>query len=193
MQTSGARQMSNETDPSSLARRRLFRELDFNVIARVSGAAVTREMPAGTILFSQSNEPTQVHFIVSGVVKLSQSTENGPRFVLTYRGPGSLLGCLAVFGSKPQVYTALAVKDTCVLSWTAAGFEGCLRQFPAISRNALMIVSEHANEAFQRVREFASDQIEQRIARAIQRSATVFSQTSATRQTTGCLSRVRTL
>ena len=45
MQTSGARQMSNETDPSSLARRLLFRELDFNVIARVSGAAVTREMP----------------------------------------------------------------------------------------------------------------------------------------------------
>jgi CRP/FNR family transcriptional regulator, nitrogen oxide reductase regulator len=166
--------MSNETDPSSLARRLLFRELDFNVIARVSGAAVTREMPAGTILFSQSNEPTQVHFIVSGVVKLSQSTENGPRFVLTYRGPGSLLGCLAVFGSKPHVYTALAVKDTCVLSWTAAGFEGCLRQCPAISRNALMIVSEHANEAFQRVREFASDQVEQRIARAIQRSETVF-------------------
>jgi hypothetical protein len=135
--------MSNETDPSSLARRLLFRELDFNVIARVSGAAVTREMPAGTILFSQSNEPTQVHFIVSGVVKLSQSTENGPRFVLTYRGPGSLLGCLAVFGSKPHVYTALAVKDTCVLSWTAAGFEGC------------RCLRKYSRRAIQRVREFA--------------------------------------
>ena len=43
MQTSGARQMSNETDPSSLARRLLFRELDFNVIARDCHASERRE------------------------------------------------------------------------------------------------------------------------------------------------------
>ena len=131
-------------------------------------------LAVGTTLFSQSDEPTQVHFIVGGVVKLTQSLENGSRFVLTYLGPGSLLGCLAVFGSSPHVYTGLAVKDTCVLSWTASAFESCLRQDPAFSRNAMMIVSAHANEAFQRVTEFAHEQVEQRIAHAIQRAATVF-------------------
>ena len=174
MQTTGAHQMPNEADPRNLARRLLFRELDYGGIARVSGAAVTRNLPVGATLFTQSDEPTHVHFIVSGVVKLTQSTESGSRFVLTYRGPGSLLGCFAVFGSSPHVYTALGVKDTCVLSWTASAFESCLRQNPAISRNAMMIVSADANEAFQRVREFASEQVEQRIAHTIQRVATVF-------------------
>ena len=61
-----------------------------------------------------------------------------------------------------------------LLSWTAATFEGCLRQFPAISRNAIVIVAKDANKAFERVREFAREQVEQRMAHTIQRVATVF-------------------
>ncbi len=170
----GTRQMLSEIDLRDLGRHLLFRELDQASLSRVVGAATTRKLPPGSILFSQSDEPTEVHFIVSGAVKLLQAGAHGPPLVSTYCGPGSLLGCFTAFGAKAHVYTASAVGDVLVLSWSASSFEACLRQYPPISRNAMMIVSGEAQEGFERVREFASEHVEQRVAHIIGRLARVF-------------------
>jgi CRP-like cAMP-binding protein len=55
------------------------------------------------------------------------------------------------------------------MTWTASAFESSLERFPALGRNVLTILSHEGDEALHRVRELATEHVEQRIARAIGR------------------------
>ena len=67
--------------------------------------------------------------------------------------------------------TATAVEDSTVLCWNAAVMNDLVARFPALAANALAIVGGRAEEFLQRLREAATEKVEQRIARALLRLA----------------------
>ena len=85
--------------------------------------------------------------------------------------PGDLVGCAAVFRRIPYPATATAVADSVVLSWTAEQIGELVRRCPAVAGNTLHIVGERTEEMLQRLREIATEGVEQRLARAILRLA----------------------
>jgi CRP/FNR family transcriptional regulator, nitrogen oxide reductase regulator len=67
--------------------------------------------------------------------------------------------------------TATATIDSVVLAWTAAQFERLLRCYPQLAANALAVVGGRAEQMLQRLREFTTETVEQRIARILVRFA----------------------
>ena len=86
-------------------------------------------------------------------------------------GDGDIIGCAAVFRGIAYPATGTAIEESSVLSWSVAQFNDLVSRFPLLASNALGIVSGRAEEFLQRLRENATERVEQRIARALLRIA----------------------
>ncbi len=73
-----------------------------------------REVPAGTIIFTEGDAPTTAFLIESGRVEVT-TVQHGETRVLGELGAGALLGEMAVIDSAPRSASARAVSD-CVLT-----------------------------------------------------------------------------
>jgi CRP/FNR family transcriptional regulator, cyclic AMP receptor protein len=73
--------------------------------------AVLRPVSAGTVLYLKGDPCSRVHFVSSGVVKLSTRDAGGRETILGLALPGDILGEIPVIDGKSQPTDALAVTD----------------------------------------------------------------------------------
>ena len=78
-------------------------------------------------------------------------------------------GCVAVFRRIPYPATATAVVDSRLLAWPWARVSELLERHPRIAANAVEVVGTRTEEMLHRLREFALEPVEHRIARALLR------------------------
>lgn len=171
MLLSNTLEQANDTVPAALAHAPLFRGLSSADRAFLRSGAALRIFPPKTVLFKQADVPTHLHLVLNGLVKVTQISPTGSQLAIAYCGPNDVLGCHALFGAKPQPATATTVNQCAIVSWSAAHIDACARRDPAILRNALILICQHSEDLFDRVRELATESAEQRIARAIGRVA----------------------
>ncbi len=81
-----------------------------------------RRFPSGTTLMYEGQAGTEVMVIVSGRVKISYLTAEGQEVVLDFRGPGEMLGELAVIDGKPRSSSVVAIEPVETLAIAAASF-----------------------------------------------------------------------
>ncbi|WP_245667385.1 Crp/Fnr family transcriptional regulator [Actinomadura macra] len=80
---------------------------------RLVSAGSERRFGAGEVVLRQGDPPTHVLLLVSGRVKVSLTLPKGEVLLLAVRGPGELLGEMAVLGEDDRSATVVAV-DACV-------------------------------------------------------------------------------
>lgn len=158
-----------QTRPPRLGSADLFQGLSEAAQASIRASATMRQAPSGTVLLNQGDEPTLLYVVVSGGAKLSHITASGGTIALGYCGPGDLVGCVAVLRPMPYPATATAVEDSVLLCWGAAQIEACFEEHPILMRNLLRIVCAQIDDLLQRLRELATEPVEQRVARTLQR------------------------
>jgi CRP-like cAMP-binding protein len=163
--------MDRKSAASLLGRVPLFRGLDSRELERMLERAAWRELPNGATLIRQGEDPCELHLVAEGRFKVATASPHGPQLLVRFMEPGDLVGCAAVFRRIPYPATATAVADSVVLSWTAEQIGELVRRCPAVAGNALHIVGERTEEMLQRLREIATEGVEQRLARAILRLA----------------------
>lgn len=161
----------NEIFPAAIAQASLFRDLSGAELGSLRSGCTIRVLSPRTILFKQADTPTHLHLIVSGLIKITQISPTGSQLALAYCGPRDALGCHALFGAKPQPATATTVTQCTVASWSAAHIDAFSRRDPTILRNAMSLVCQQGEDLLERVRELATESVEQRIARALGRVA----------------------
>ena len=98
-------------------------------------------------------------------------TSEGSQLTLRFMSKGHIIGCAAVFRGIPYPATATVVEDTGRLCWTSTQIKDLVRRYPQLASNALAIVGGRADEFLQRLREATTERVEQRIARALLRTA----------------------
>ncbi len=86
-------------------------------------------------------------------------------------GPGDIIGAVAAFRQIPYPATATAVTDCIVLSWPISWVLALMERYPALRANALDFVGRRTEELVNRLRETATERVDQRIARALLRLA----------------------
>ncbi|UFN51635.1 Crp/Fnr family transcriptional regulator (plasmid) [Roseomonas sp. OT10] len=161
--------MAREGDPAFLGRTPLFRNLSDEALEAIAATATPRLFRAGQIMFLQGHEPSYLHLLVRGWVKISHGTPGGDALTIRVMEPGDVPGCVAVFRRTPYPATATAIVDSQVLAWAAETFASLLKQHPGLARNALDMVGGRTEEMLQRLREFAMEPVERRIARVLLR------------------------
>jgi CRP/FNR family transcriptional regulator, cyclic AMP receptor protein len=115
-----------------------------------------RRADRGDVLLSRGEAADRVIVLESGRVKVSVSTTSGREAVLTFRGPGALLGDQALVDEAPRSATVTAVEPVELLVIAASAFRGYLGSHPGVALAMLATLSSRLREADRRVAEYAA-------------------------------------
>lgn len=158
-----------ELDLQILARTELFRGVDTRVLVEARDSSFKRRLLAGEVLFNQGDSPSKFHIIVVGRLRATQTTPDGQQVIIRYAGPGEFVGFMALTDGASHPATATAVEETHLLGWNVGNIRLLMEKHSVIAINALSVLGNRYHEMQTRLREIATERVEQRIAHALLR------------------------
>jgi CRP-like cAMP-binding protein len=163
--------MANGIAPGLLEDSELFRGLAADALSASAAGASRVHLRRDAQLFKQGDAPEHLFLMERGKVKMTVVTPTGSQLTLRFMSEGDIIGCAAVFRGIVYPASATAVEESSLLCWTTTQINDLVRRFPPLAANALAIVGGRADEFLQRLREATTERVEQRIARALLRTA----------------------
>lgn len=116
-----------------------------------------RPMSSGELLFTEGDEASEVHVVLSGMVKIWISAPGGRQVILDLLDRGSLLGELSAIDGEPRSASAGALEDGELLAIPMPQFRDLLDRHPRISLALLQLVSTRLRWASRRELEFSAN------------------------------------
>jgi CRP-like cAMP-binding protein len=120
-------------------------------------------------IFSQGEEARQFFLLLSGHIRVVQTSPEGHQVVARYINEGELCGIAVAMGLDAYPATAVAAVDCVALFWPNSSWAALQTQFPSFGASVYQTVGSRLRDTQARVMELASEQVEQRIANAILR------------------------
>jgi|tagenome__1003787_1003787.scaffolds.fasta_scaffold19939765_1 CRP/FNR family cyclic AMP-dependent transcriptional regulator len=128
-----------------------------------------RRAGRGQAVLSEGQVADRVILLRAGHVKVVGSGADGQEVVLTFRGPGALLGEQAVVDGAPRAATAVAVEPLDMLVVPASSFRRFLDERPHIVLALVALLSRRLRDSDRRLVQFAtSDTLGRVAARLVQ-------------------------
>ncbi|HEY6058871.1 MAG TPA: Crp/Fnr family transcriptional regulator [Candidatus Limnocylindrales bacterium] len=128
------------TEPAAaletLARCRLFSDLDAEGLQSVARGMRSRRFRRGEVLFHQGDPGDALLVVLSGAIKIVLPSEEGEEAIIATIRPGDFLGELALLDGAPRSATAVALEATETLVLPRDRFRELIAAEPAI-RDAL--------------------------------------------------------
>jgi CRP/FNR family transcriptional regulator/CRP/FNR family cyclic AMP-dependent transcriptional regulator len=131
------RGMTLALDHQTLDRSFLLRGLPRDRLELLDAVGRRRTYRRGQVLFERGDEGRTVHVLCRGRVKVVVPTWLGDEAVVGIRGPGELLGEMALLDDQPRSATAVALEDVTTLTLGRDEFRRLLRDHPAAAEALL--------------------------------------------------------
>jgi CRP/FNR family transcriptional regulator, cyclic AMP receptor protein len=129
------------------------------------------EYRKGEPIYGYENRSSSVYLVVSGKVEISQMAQDGSEVLLEIVRCDELFGESAFLDVALRSERAVAVEGTELMSWAITEVEGLVMKRPRLAVALLQVLAQHNAEFTCRIASFATDTIEQRLARALLRFA----------------------
>ncbi|MGH3973148.1 MAG: Crp/Fnr family transcriptional regulator, partial [Pseudonocardiaceae bacterium] len=126
-----------------------------------------RRLPAGTPLFIEGTRSDTVVIVISGWIKVFTSAEDGTEVVLAMRGPGALLGELAMIDGQPHSASVKSLAATEILTVGLREFTAFLQTHPRTMWLLMRILTDRLREADRKRIEFGVYDTLNRVARRL--------------------------
>lgn len=152
-----------------LARIDLFLGLEPAALTEVARHGQLQRVTKGTLLFAQGAPADRCHALIEGRMRIAQSGAEGDQIIVRFVGPGETFGTVALFTDRRYPAEATAVVDSIEISWPEATLLELIKRHPQIALNLVKIVGSRLREAQERLRETATQRVDQRIAHALLR------------------------
>lgn len=123
-----------------------------------------RRFRAGSTLMYAGQTGTEVMCLVSGRVKVTYVTEDGREVILDFRGPGELLGEMAVVDGSPRSSTVSAVEPVEALAISATDFRALVARRPTFANHLLQNTLRRFRDSDRKLIEFGASQTIGRVA-----------------------------
>jgi len=114
-------------------------------------------------IFKEGMPANQVALLVSGCLKITQSSTSGQEVILRLNCPGDLLGTAGNQIDAKHCYTARVVQTCTILLWEIDSFEAAIKRFPLLRRNIANTLERHLNELEIRFREVSTEKVASRL------------------------------
>jgi CRP/FNR family transcriptional regulator, cyclic AMP receptor protein len=147
-----------EANPPARAQARLsFRALlNDRDRATLDGLGRRAQFPAGAALMHEGLQGEGVLVLLSGVVKATSVTGAGREVVLAFRGPGELIGDLAIIDGRPHSSTVVAVEPVDALLIGAGDFRAFIDRTPQAAVALIRMVVDRFRDTDRKIVEFSS-------------------------------------
>jgi CRP-like cAMP-binding protein len=129
-----------------LARQPLFRNLNEAELGIIAAGTREYRLSRNEVVFQKGDQPTGLHIVTMGQVKLSIPSAQGSEKVVHLAGPGHTFGEAVVFLDKPYPVSAIATQDSIVLLVAKSTLESALDESPMLSRKMLASLSLRLHE-----------------------------------------------
>jgi CRP/FNR family transcriptional regulator, nitrogen oxide reductase regulator len=150
-----------------LRRTPLFSGLSGSQLEELAGLTVERSYQAGEFILFEGDRSDWFYFIRQGRVKVVKQTPAGKDFILAVFLPGEMFGAVAVFKDIPYPASAQAIDRTSVLGIKRNDFLAFMARKPEVALKIINILSERLEKAHDRLRDLATERVEQRVARML--------------------------
>jgi CRP-like cAMP-binding protein len=110
----------------------------------------------GDMILARGNPADHIVVLESGRVKVSVLTPNGREAVLTFRGPGALLGDQSLVDDAPRSASVIAVEPVEMMVVPASSFRNYLGQHPDVALAMLATLSSRLRESDRHLAEYAA-------------------------------------
>jgi CRP/FNR family transcriptional regulator, cyclic AMP receptor protein len=141
--------------------------------ATLDGLGRRAHFPAGAVLMHEGLHGEGVLVLLSGVVKATSVTGAGREVVLAFRGPGELIGDLAIIDGRPHSSTVVVVEPVEALLIPSADFQAFVDQSPAAAVALIRMVVDRFRDTDRKIVEFsASDALGRVASRLVELSET---------------------
>ncbi|GGB02657.1 Crp/Fnr family transcriptional regulator [Brucella endophytica] len=120
-------------------------------------------------IFSQGQRAHSFFVLLSGHVRVVRTSPEGDQVVVRYINEGELFGIAMAMGTSAYPATALAAVDCIVLIWPNAVWPQMQERLPSFSMSTYHTMGNRLLETHDRVLEISTEQVEQRVARALLR------------------------
>jgi CRP/FNR family transcriptional regulator, cyclic AMP receptor protein len=137
----------------------------------LADAGVRRSLSAGELLFRRGDFAGQVVLITRGWVKVTIAAANGYEVLLALRGPGDVVGELAVLDGQSRSASVRTLGETSVTVLPAARFLDALRERPGIAISLLAHLAHRLRGSDNRRLEQAAHNSTERLAAFLLRLA----------------------
>lgn len=149
----------------------LFKGLNAADMDLVRQAAAIKKMGHGEFYFFQGDAPEKVYLLLDGVLKLTQTNEDGQQVVIRLIRPVTLFGVVAITRADAYPVNAEGSDDCTAVWWSSHWLMEQMAKIPQLAVNALGIMAVQVQEFQGRFRELATERVERRLARTILRLA----------------------
>ncbi len=160
-----------QVSPETVATMELFQGLPASALEEVAVAARVRRLPKDLRIFGQGDDGVHAHAVIEGGVRIAQSGSDGAQVIIRFVGPGEMFGTVALFTDGRYPADAVTLSETLEASWSEAELLDLMASYPLIAINVIRIIGKRLQEVQERVREFATQSAERRVAHAVLRLA----------------------
>ncbi len=156
---------------SDLGSIRLFRGLPETTLQNIGELGHIKRVHQGEFLFFEGDSATDVHFLLTGQVKIVHETEDGQEVIFRLIQPGEFFGGAGGWGAQAYPATAIALEDASVFHLPTSEFGTLIAAHPDFSMAIIREMGLRLREAEARIRELQLERVERRIARTLLRLA----------------------
>lgn len=147
-----------------LARIPLFEGLPEEQINEIANIIVDQEFGKGQTIFSEGDEGTGFHVVVSGRVKVFKLSSEGKEQILHIFGPGEPFGEVPVFSGQSFPAHAEALENARIFFMDRKEFIQLIQREPSLALNMLAILSKRLRRFTQLVEDLSLKEVPGRLA-----------------------------
>ena len=127
------------------------------------------EYGAGQIIYGPERPSSSIYLVVAGKVRLSQFAADGTEVLLDIIRPDEIFGESSFLDYRGRCERAIAAEPSTVMAWAVSDMEKLVTTRPRLAVALLQVFAQRNAQAALRIESFATDNIEQRLARSLLR------------------------
>ncbi len=148
-----------------------FRKLERVDIRDILDAATPKRFCAGQAVFEEHEAADRFFLLLDGHVRVIRNTASGDQVIARHIVSGELMGIASAIGRRTYPASAVAIDDCLVLFWPTSLWKTFVDKYDGFATETYKTVGERISEANNHILELATQQVEQRVARALLRLA----------------------
>lgn len=142
----------------------LFADLDDEILRKISSRCMPQAFGADERLFDQGDEANGLYIVVSGLIRIWLSSEDGRELTLNLMEAGDVLGEIALLDGLPRTANATSIEASRTLFLPRSQFNALLDSEPILSRHIIELLCERLRRNTEDLGSFAFLDLRQRLA-----------------------------